>query len=284
MARSDVLVSADWAEENLATPQAWSSSRSTRTPPPTTVATSPEPSSSTGRPTCKIRSAATSSTRSSSRPCCRPKRHRQRRYRRCSTAETTTGSPPTPTGTSSCTATRMSSCSTAERKKWDFDGRELSQGRRPAGPATSYTGQGAGPLTIRAFRDEVVAAIGQQNLIDVRSPDEFSGKLLAPAHLPQEQSQRGGHIPTAPQRPVEQGGQRRRHVQVRRRPAQALRRRGRSGRRAKDTIAYCRIGERSSAHLVRVARAAGLPQGEELRRLVGPIRFPGRASRSRRDV
>src|SRR5664280_3389030 len=50
---------------------------------------------------------------------------------------------------------------------------------------------------IRAFRDEVIAAIGEQNLIDVRSPDEFSGKLLAPAHLPQEQSQRAGHIPTA---------------------------------------------------------------------------------------
>ena len=48
-----------------------------------------------------------------------------------------------------------------------------------------------------AFRDEVVDAIGKENLVDVRSPDEFSGKLLAPAHLPQEQAQRGGHIPSA---------------------------------------------------------------------------------------
>src|SRR5262249_28755207 len=52
-------------------------------------------------------------------------------------------------------------------------------------------------LSIRAFRDEVLAAIGGKNLVDVRSPDEFSGRLLAPAHLPQEQSQRAGHIPTA---------------------------------------------------------------------------------------
>ena len=45
--------------------------------------------------------------------------------------------------------------------------------------------------------DEVIAAINVKNLVDVRSPDEFSGKILAPAHLPQEQSQRPGHIPGA---------------------------------------------------------------------------------------
>ena len=62
-----------------------------------------------------------------------------------------------------------------------------------------------------------LAAIGSHNLVDVRSPDEFSGKLLAPAHLPQEQSQRPGHIPTRPQHPVVEGRQRRRHLQVGRR-------------------------------------------------------------------
>ena len=36
-----------------------------------------------------------------------------------------------------------------------------------------------------------------KNLVDVRSPDEYAGRLLAPAHLPQEQAQRAGHIPTA---------------------------------------------------------------------------------------
>ena len=81
------------------------------------------------------------------------------------------------------------------RKKWELDGRELSKEVADR-PATTYTAQDP-DLSIRAFRDEVVASIGSKNLVDVRSPDEFSGKIKAPAHLPQEQSQRAGHIPTA---------------------------------------------------------------------------------------
>src|SRR3954469_17825923 len=81
------------------------------------------------------------------------------------------------------------------RKKWELDSRELVEDV-PSRPRTDYKAQEQ-DLTIRAFRDEVVDAIGAKNLIDVRSPDEFSGKLLAPAHLPQEQAQRGGHIPSA---------------------------------------------------------------------------------------
>src|SRR5205809_3866255 len=81
------------------------------------------------------------------------------------------------------------------RKKWELDGRELSKETVQRTP-TTYVAKDQ-DTSIRAFRDEVVAAIGTKNLIDVRSPDEFSGKLLAPAHLPQEQSQRAGHIPTA---------------------------------------------------------------------------------------
>src|ERR1700741_3745361 len=79
------------------------------------------------------------------------------------------------------------------RKKWQLDGRPLPTDTVNR-PAPSYT---AAPPdnSIRAFRDEVIAAINVKNLVDVRSPDEFSGKILAPAHLPQEQSQRAGHIP-----------------------------------------------------------------------------------------
>src|SRR5215813_13633569 len=63
------------------------------------------------------------------------------------------------------------------RKKWELDGRPLTA-ERVERPETSY--QAADPDTsIRAFRDEVIASIGQRNLVDVRSPDEFSGKLLA---------------------------------------------------------------------------------------------------------
>src|ERR1700754_1768242 len=81
------------------------------------------------------------------------------------------------------------------RKKWDLDGRPLTSDA-VSRPATSYTAK-APDNAIRAFRDEVIAAISKKNLVDVRSPDEFSGKILAPAHLPQEQSQRPGHIPSA---------------------------------------------------------------------------------------
>ena len=81
------------------------------------------------------------------------------------------------------------------RKKWELDARELST-EQVTRPATSYTAKEPN-LDIRAFRDEVVKAIGTRSLVDVRSPDEYAGRLLAPAHLPQEQAQRGGHIPTA---------------------------------------------------------------------------------------
>src|ERR671920_597475 len=81
------------------------------------------------------------------------------------------------------------------RKKWELDSRELVSDL-PTRAATSYTAKEQ-DTSIRAFRDETVAAIGTQNLVDVRSPDEYAGRLLAPAHLPQEQAQRAGHIPTA---------------------------------------------------------------------------------------
>src|SRR6187551_3521969 len=81
------------------------------------------------------------------------------------------------------------------RKKWELDGRALSKDAVER-PATQYKAKDP-DLSIRAFRDEVLASIGSKNLIDVRSPDEFSGKILAPAHLPQEQAQKAGHVPTA---------------------------------------------------------------------------------------
>src|SRR5690606_26381431 len=81
------------------------------------------------------------------------------------------------------------------RKKWELDNRVLVT-EVPQRPATEYKAKDQ-DLSIRAFRDEVVAAIGSKNLVDVRSPDEYAGRLLAPAHLPQEQAQRAGHVPTA---------------------------------------------------------------------------------------
>jgi len=128
------------------------------------------------------------------------------------------------------------------RKKWELDGRELSKDT-VSRDKTSYTAQDQ-DLSIRAFRDETVDAIGKKNLVDVRSPDEFSGKLLAPAHLPQEQSQRGGHIPTALNVPwskaANEDGTFKSDDDLRKLYADEGLDDGR------DTIAYCRIGERSS--------------------------------------
>jgi thiosulfate/3-mercaptopyruvate sulfurtransferase len=128
------------------------------------------------------------------------------------------------------------------RKKWELDGRPLTADA-VSRPATSYTA--AAPNTaIRAFRDEVIAAIGTKNLVDVRSPDEFSGKILAPAHLPQEQSQRAGHIPSAINVPwskaANEDGTFKSDADLEKLYAAA----GLDG--SKETIAYCRIGERSS--------------------------------------
>ena len=110
-------------------------------------------------------------------------------------------------------------------------------------PETRYTAKEQ-DTSIRAFRDEVLAAIGRQNLVDVRSPDEFAGRLFAPAHLPQEASQRAGHIPTALNVPwskaANEDGTFKSDDELRALYTEA----GLDS--AKDTIAYCRIGERSS--------------------------------------
>ena len=128
------------------------------------------------------------------------------------------------------------------RKKWELDGRELSKDT-VSRPATAYTAKDQ-DTSIRAFRDEVIAAIGKKNLIDVRSPDEFVGRLLAPAHLPQEQAQRAGHIPTALNIPwskaANEDGTFKSDDDLRKLYADA------GLDESKDTIAYCRIGERSS--------------------------------------
>jgi len=126
------------------------------------------------------------------------------------------------------------------RKKWELDGRPLTA-EVPDRVQTSYVAKEQ-DLSIRAFRDETVAAIGVQNLVDVRSPDEFSGKLMAPAHLPQEQSQRAGHIPTAVNVPwskaANEDGTFRSDTELGALYGDVD--------ESKDTIAYCRIGERSS--------------------------------------
>ena len=128
------------------------------------------------------------------------------------------------------------------RKKWELDSRELTD-EPPQRAETSYTAKEQ-DLSIRAYRDEVVAAIGVKNLVDVRSPDEYAGRLMAPAHLPQEQAQRAGHIPTAANVPwskaANDDGTFKSDDELQQLYSEA------GVDWSKDTIAYCRIGERSS--------------------------------------
>jgi thiosulfate/3-mercaptopyruvate sulfurtransferase len=141
------------------------------------------------------------------------------------------------------------------RKKWELDSRDLVQDV-PARPKTSYSAKEQ-DSSIRAFREEVVEAISNKNLVDVRSPDEFSGKLLAPAHLPQEQAQRGGHIPTARNIPwskaANDDGTFRSDEELRKLYEEA------GVDLSKATIAYCRIGERSSHTWFALHELLGLP-------------------------
>jgi thiosulfate/3-mercaptopyruvate sulfurtransferase len=129
------------------------------------------------------------------------------------------------------------------RKKWELESREMVTAV-PERARTSYHASEQ-DSSLRAMRDEVVAAIGKRNLVDVRSPDEFTGKLLAPAHLPQEQAQRAGHIPTAKNVPwskaANDDGTFRGDEELR-----ALYQDQAGLDFGKDTIAYCRIGERSA--------------------------------------
>jgi thiosulfate/3-mercaptopyruvate sulfurtransferase len=128
------------------------------------------------------------------------------------------------------------------RKKWELESRELVA-EVPTRPATAYTAQPQ-DQSIRAYRDDVVAAIGSTNLVDVRSPDEYSGKLLAPAHLPQEQSQRPGHVPTAANIPWSKAANDDGTFKSDEDLTALYEAEGVD--LSKDTIAYCRIGERSA--------------------------------------
>ena len=128
------------------------------------------------------------------------------------------------------------------RKKWELDSRDLVE-EVPSRTATTYVAQEQDE-TIRAFRDEVVRAINVKNLVDVRSPDEFSGKLLAPAHLPQEQSQRPGHVPSAKNIPWSKAANDDGTFKSDDELTELYQEEGVD--LAKDTIAYCRIGERSA--------------------------------------
>jgi thiosulfate/3-mercaptopyruvate sulfurtransferase len=129
------------------------------------------------------------------------------------------------------------------RRKWIEEGRDLSTDV-PSPPPTRYLASDA-DLSLRAFLTEAAAASenGSAAFVDVRSPDEFTGRILAPPGLP-ETCQRGGHIPGAQNIPWGQvcnpDGTFKTVEELRALYAA----KGITGER--PTITYCRIGERSS--------------------------------------
>lgn len=128
------------------------------------------------------------------------------------------------------------------RVKWLADKREVTT-EAPSYQRTDYHAKQPNE-DIRAYRDQVLSKLGKAALVDVRSPGEYSGELLAPANLPQEGAQRGGHIPGAANIPwgqaVQEDGTFKSADELR-----ALYG-GKGVTPDKEVIAYCRIGERSS--------------------------------------
>lgn len=130
------------------------------------------------------------------------------------------------------------------RKKWLAENRPLTT-KVPQPERASYSVRKVN-ADLRALRDYVLDSVNQADrpLVDVRSPKEFSGELLAPESLPQEGSQRGGHIPGAANitwsKAVQDDGTFK--------PLSELRSLYESEgiTSDKEVIAYCRIGERSS--------------------------------------
>ena len=130
------------------------------------------------------------------------------------------------------------------RAKWSAENRPLTTDV-PSQAAKTYRASEPNQ-SLRALRDQVLASVNAGNvaLVDVRSPDEFAGILLAPPALPQEGAQRGGHIPGAANIPWAQAANEDGTFKSADELQQLYGDKGIDG--SKETIAYCRIGERSS--------------------------------------
>ena len=130
------------------------------------------------------------------------------------------------------------------RVKWEKEGRPYTTDE-PSPEKTNFKFHGSPREDLRAYRDHVQSKIGKAGLVDVRSPKEYSGELLAPENLPQEGAQRGGHIPTAVSIPwatavnAEDGTFKSNDELKKIYGGQGI-------VPNKEVIAYCRIGERSA--------------------------------------
>ncbi len=143
------------------------------------------------------------------------------------------------------------------RVKWEAEGRPYTT-EVPSYPPTQYRFPGQPREDLRAYKEQVLERIGRAGLVDVRSPKEFTGELLAPENLPQEGAQRGGHIPTAVNVPwataVREDGTFKSAEELR----EIYGGKGISPER--EVIAYCRIGERSAHTWFVLKELLGYPE------------------------
>ncbi len=131
------------------------------------------------------------------------------------------------------------------RKKWIGEGRPVTtEVTVPA--ATQYPVTPRNDSVIRAYREQVLAHIGNGPLIDVRSPGEYSGELLHMPEYPQEGALRGGHIPTASSVPWRRAANEDDGTFLPFDQLKAIYQDEIGLTPDDDVVAYCRIGERSS--------------------------------------
>jgi thiosulfate/3-mercaptopyruvate sulfurtransferase len=144
------------------------------------------------------------------------------------------------------------------RSKWEAEKRELTK----AVPQFEHTTYHAQPVdeSIRAFRDDVASGLNNsgRRLIDVRSPQEYTGELIHMVNYPQEGAQRGGHIPGAKSIPWATAA----NADGTFKSAEDLRAiyGGKDITPDKDVITYCRIGERSAHTWFVLTRLLGYPR------------------------
>lgn len=132
------------------------------------------------------------------------------------------------------------------RLKWELEGRELTR-TVPAYPHTSYKAAPRDDATERAFREEVLTHVeAQRPLVDVRSPQEFTGELLHMPGSPQEGALRGGHIPGAKSVPWSRAANPEDGTFLDAAGLRAIYEDEQGLNENDDIISYCRIGERSS--------------------------------------
>jgi thiosulfate/3-mercaptopyruvate sulfurtransferase len=143
------------------------------------------------------------------------------------------------------------------RKKWELESRELVQDV-PSFPRTTFEVAGGPRKELRALREDVLSNLGNAAFVDVRSPEEFRGEKLAPDHLPQEQAQVPGHIPGSKNvtwmKAANEDGTFKSADELR----SLYEGEGIDG--STETIAYCRIGERSSHTWFVLTELLGYPR------------------------